>query len=150
MASAFSLRPDSLAFLERQPILPRVDRDRIALDEMAFEHPQRQRIKYQALNGALERPRAVGGIVALADEQLLRFLGEPDVDLPLFEALHQPGDLDVDDLLQVLAAERMEEDDFVDAIEELGPEVIAQGVHHLAARPFVNFTARGAPPPLGV
>ena len=63
------------------------------------------------------------------------------MDLALLEPLHQPGELDVDDLLHVLAAERVEEDDLVDAVQELGPEVLAQGVHDLRARAFVDRAA---------
>ena len=53
----------------------------------------------------------------------------------------QAGELDVDDPLHVLAAERVEEDDLVDPVQELRPEVRAQRVHHLAPRAFVDRAA---------
>ena len=37
--------------------------------------------------------------------------------------------------------ERVEEDDLVDAIQELGPEVLAQRLHHPAVRAFVDRAA---------
>ena len=55
----------------------------------------------------------------------------------------QAAQLDVDDLLHVLAAERVEEDDLVDPVQELRPEVLAQRVHHLTPRPFVDRPAFG-------
>ena len=59
--------------------------------------------------------------------------GELDVDLAVLQPLEQAAHLDVDDLLHVLEAERMEEDDLVDPVEELGPEVLPQRLRHLPA-----------------
>ena len=69
--------------------------------------------------------RAPGWVVAFAHEPLLRLVGQRDEDLPLFEPLQQTLHLDVDDGLHLLAIERMEHDDLVDAIDELGSEVPA-------------------------
>ena len=41
-------------------------------------------------------------------------------------------ELDLDDLLQVLVAQPIEDDDLVDAIQKLRPEMLAQRVHHQA------------------
>ena len=46
-----------------------------------------------------------------------------DVDAALGHAHDQPGDLDVDDLAQLLARERVELDDVVEAVDELRLEV---------------------------
>ena len=73
-----------------------------------------------------KRPRAVHRVVAFGDDEPLGGLGELDVDLALLQTLEQPADLDVDDLRHVLDAERVEEDDLVDAVEELRPEVLPQ------------------------
>src|SRR5688572_31750681 len=106
---------------EGQAIVSHVDRYVIAFAELAFEHPHRQRIEDTALDGALQRPRAVHRIVAFRHEERLGRLAQVDVDLPFLETLEQAADLDVDDRLHVLQAERVEEDDFVDAVEELRP-----------------------------
>ena len=60
----YALAPICSLF-ERQAVRAGVDDDRVAFAEVALEHPQRQRIEHPPLNGALERPRAVGRIVAL-------------------------------------------------------------------------------------
>jgi len=43
-------------------------------------------------------------------------------------------ELDVHDLDQVFAAERMEDDDLVDAVQELGSEMRLQGMRDRVAR----------------
>ena len=45
-----------------------------------------------------------------------------DVDAALGHAHDQPGDLEVDDLAQLLARERVELDDVVEPVDELGLE----------------------------
>ena len=62
------------------------------------------------------------------------------MDLALLESLHQAGHLNVDDLRDVATSQRVEEDDFVHAVQELRPEVGAQRVHHLPARAFSEHT----------
>ncbi len=51
-------------------------------------------------------------------------------DTAFGEPAAQPFELNVDDLFELLFVERVEDDDFVDAIEELGAEVLAQFVEH--------------------
>ena len=53
------------------------------------------------------------------------------------------GDLDVDDPLQVFARQRVEEDDLVDPVQELGLEVGAQRVHDLPPRALGERPAFG-------
>src|SRR3954464_13737709 len=113
-------------FTERQPRAIAVDDDGVAFAEVSFEDPHRERIEHATLNRALERPGAVRRVVAFLDELFFGCVSEHYMNLALFEALHQPGELDLDDVLHVLTAERVEEDDFVDAIQKLGPEVFAE------------------------
>src|SRR6266699_2953862 len=47
-----------------------IDAHVVAGQDRAFENLQRQRVLYQPLNRAAERPRAVGGIVPFTQEQL--------------------------------------------------------------------------------
>jgi hypothetical protein len=58
------------------------------------------------------------------------------VYLPLRQPLHQAAQLYVDNLLHVVAPKCMEENNLIDTIEELRPEVGAQRLHHLAPRAF--------------
>src|SRR5215471_5404982 len=96
-----------------------VDDDGIAFAEVALEHPQRERIEDLPLDRALQRTRAVGWIVPFTHQQFLCGVGELHVDLALFEPPDEAGELDVDDLLQVLA----------------------ESVVHHPPRSFVNSTA---------
>ena len=49
---------------EHEIAVLRVDADRVALAEVAFEQPQRERVLEQPLDRALQRPRAVGRVPA--------------------------------------------------------------------------------------
>ena len=51
----------------------------------------------------------------------------------------QPAKLDLHDLLQVLLGQRVEHDDLVDAVEELGPEVMAQLLQHRLLHALVDL-----------
>src|SRR6185503_13125402 len=113
-----------------------VDDDAIPFAELPLQHAHGQRVEHQPLDGPLQRPRAVGGIVALLDDDVLRLAGQLDVDLAVFQPLHQAAQLDVDDRPHLLAGEGVEDDDVVHAVDELGTEVRAQRVHHLALHPF--------------
>src|SRR4051812_40965508 len=48
------------------------------------------------------------------------------MEVPLRQHLLQPLELEIDDPHQVLPAELPEDDDVVDPVEELGPEVVPQ------------------------
>src|SRR6185437_12494470 len=89
---------------------------------------------------ALERPCAVHRIVTFADDETLRRLGQLDVDLAILEPLQQALHLDIDDLLHMLQAERMEEDNFVHAVQELRPEMLSQRIGHLPPHAFIQLT----------
>ena len=96
--------------------------DGVALLELALEEPQRERVLDQPLERPLERPRAVGRIPAGLGDQLLRLVGQAQADRALAEPRAQPGELELDDLAELLARERLELDDLVDPVQELGPE----------------------------
>src|SRR4029077_16372639 len=105
--------------------LASIDDDRFPFAKGTLEHLHGQRIEDAALNGPLERPRAIRWIVTLAEQGLLGGVGELNKNLALLQAAHQPTELDVDDLLHEIAPQRMEEDDLVDAVQELWTEVFA-------------------------
>ena len=104
----------------------RVRADRVALGELALEQPQRERVLDQALDRALERPGAVGRIPARLGDQLLRRVGQLEREPALGEPRAQPRELELDDLAELLARQRLELDDLVDPVQELGPEELAQ------------------------
>ena len=79
-----------------------------------------ERVLQVFLDRALQRARAVDRIVAGAGEPLLGLLVELDDDLAIGEELVQALDLDIDDLVHVLAAQAAEEDDLVQAVQDSG------------------------------
>ena len=100
----------------------RVDANPVALGELALEQSQRELVDELALDHPLQRPRAVGGVVAEVAEQGAGVVGELDLDPALADPLRQQVDLELDDPADVLAAEPVEDDDVVDPVQELGLE----------------------------
>ena len=82
------------------------------------------------LDDALERTGPVGRIVAFLGEELLRFVGQRETDVLLIEAFQQALQLDVDDAGDFFVGQSVENDRFVDAVEELRTEVSSQRFHH--------------------
>src|SRR5215831_7016956 len=80
---------------EHKSIVVDVDRNPIALLEVSLQHAHREWVEDAPLEGPLQRPRAVCWIVALADDEALRFVGQFDMDLALLAALYQAAQLDV-------------------------------------------------------
>src|SRR5262245_734636 len=78
------------------------------------------------LEHALEGARAVHRVVAALGEPVLRAVGQLERELAVLEALGESGELDVEDGPDLGLIQGVEDDDVVDAIEELGPEVTAQ------------------------
>src|SRR5207302_6503390 len=83
--------------VEHESAVAAVHADRVAFAEIAFEHPQRERIEDAALNRPLERTRAVDRIIALMYEELPGGIGQSDANLALLEAARQAADLNIDD-----------------------------------------------------
>src|ERR1051326_3647090 len=94
----------------------RVDRDAVALAESAVKDLERQRILNHSLDRALERARAVNRIVAPVCQQRLRRVGHLDRDLAVRQQTLQALQLNLDDMLDLLAPERVEDHDLVDAV----------------------------------
>src|SRR5919202_7085747 len=123
-------RHGSRGFAEGELAVGRgVDDDVVAVGELALQHAHRQRLDQVLLDGPLERPRAVHRVEALASHQLFGRVGELEPHLALGQPLAQPAQLDLDDALDLLQAQRVEDDDLVDAVDQLGPEVRPHGVH---------------------
>ena len=51
--------------------------------------------------------------------------GQFQRNVALGQSRAEAGKLDLDNLLEMLLIERMEDDDFVDTVQELGPEMCA-------------------------
>src|SRR5690606_23752413 len=98
------------------------DAHRVALLELARDDPLRQRRLDALADHALQRPRAEHGVVADQRELLHRLRRHVERDAAVVEAALQEAELDASDLRYLLPVERVEDDDVVDAVEELGPE----------------------------
>src|SRR3982751_4960802 len=96
----------------------------IALGEASLQNRQRKRVLQQPLDCALEGTSTKRGIVSLGGENFPRLGRELKGQLAISKELLQTLQLQIDDVLNVLLTQRMEDDDVVDAIEELGTEML--------------------------
>lgn len=119
------------ALVEDDGAVVHVDVDRAALREAAFEDGETERVEDVVLDGALERAGTVDGVVAVLGHQLCGGVAELELEPAGSEALVDASQLDVDDALEIRAFKAVEDDDFIDAVEELGAEVPAQGIQRL-------------------
>ena len=98
------------------------DLHRVARRILAAEDLLRERVLDLLLDRALQRPRAVDRIEARRRDGLQRRVGHREPDLELREPRLQRLQLDLRDRRDLRFAERMEHDDLVDPVHELGPE----------------------------
>ena len=91
----------------------------------------------------LQRASPVHRVPASLDEQLACRFRDDQHDPAFVESLLEPCELDVHDCAQLILGQRLEHDDVVDAVQELGPEVVAQNRHdrlaHVVERPVCHF-----------
>src|SRR5690554_6023325 len=97
--------------------------------EVAGDDALGQRVFDPALDRALERAGAVDRVVADGDEFFHRFAAQLQVEVAFGQTLTQAVELDVGDAGDLLLAQRFEHHHFVDPVDELGTEVLADGVH---------------------
>ena len=102
---------------------------------VAGQHVPRQRILEPALDGPPQRPRAIDRVVALARQVGEGRIGHPQAQARLRQPPREARHQEPDDLAQLRLAERPEDDDLVDAVEELRPEVVAQLLADARPRP---------------
>src|SRR5271170_911859 len=106
----------------------------IARMHFAIEDLHRQRILYQSLDRALHRPRAVRRVVALGKEQGLRRRRQMQRNLSFGQPLHQVLHLQVNDVLDLVLAQRTEQHNIINAIQKFRTEDFPQRRHGLLAR----------------
>ena len=115
----------------------------ITLADTATQHLARQRGFQLAADQPLELTRAELGLVAFLREVVDQGLIEGQRHALAGGVAGHTIKLQADDMADLLLAQRMEDDDLVDAVDELGAEVSAQHVHHLGLGLLV-FLAGGA------
>ena len=80
---------------------------------------ERERVDEPLLDDALERPRAIGRIVAEVAQEGAGVVGQFEGQLALADAVDHALHLKVDDLADLRARERRELHDVVQAVDEL-------------------------------
>src|SRR5262245_14587178 len=98
----------------------------VAVLDLALEDRLRERILDAALDEAPQRPRPVDRVVAFAGEEVDHLGIGRERDLAVGQAAPELRELEPHDLAERLRRERIEYEDFVDAVQELGAEVTAQ------------------------
>src|SRR5687768_6272838 len=105
----------------------------VAATEMAADELFRQWILNVTLNRAAQRPRAVRAVLAgHLDDPVDDLGGERNLQLAVDQVGVELGDEQAHDPPQVVVGERLEDDDLVDAVDELGIEgPLDLAEHHL-------------------
>src|SRR5690349_22664786 len=105
-----------------------------ARKHLAFQDLQRQRILYEPLDRAPQWPRSVCWVVALAEQQRLSRGREFERDLPLCKQSFDALEKQAHNSAELLLPQRIENHNFINAINELRPERGAQRFHRFLPR----------------
>src|SRR5260221_1975558 len=119
----FFLRLRSHRYQDQLAVL-RVDLDRIAIANGAIENATGDAVLDFLLNDALEGACSKLRVEAHHCQQIPCGTGELQRDVPLGQARAQTIDLDVHNIPQLLTRELMEDDDRIDAVDELWTEAL--------------------------
>ncbi len=131
-------RGDALHRPEHDVVAFGVDDDRLAGLELLPEDLLRERVLDHALDRPPQRTSAELRVVALLGEQQLGLVRELEVEALPGQLLDDPLDQQVDDVGDVLGRQLVEDDDLVDAVQELGAEVALQLLVDLVLHPLVG------------
>jgi hypothetical protein len=118
------------------------DRHRAAVLEPAEQDLVGQRVAHLGLDDARERPRAVDRVVALLGQPRARLGLERDRHAPLGELRLELQDELLDDRLHHLRRQRVERDDGVEAVAELGAEDRSMRLLRALLRRFRRLSPR--------
>src|SRR5690606_39217857 len=103
-----------------------VDEDGGAVGDASREEGFGEGILEVAQDGAADGAGAEGGLVAELDEEGFGGVGDLEVDFAVGEQALDLGELEVGDAQEVVARQGTEDEDFVDAVQELGAEEAPQ------------------------
>ena len=120
-------------------VLRLVDADCLAGLEAARQQRLGELVLDHVLDDAAQRPRAVVDVVAELDDVVLGFLRDLELDLLGVELVAHPREQQLDDHPDLLDLEAAEDDDRVDAVQELGPELRLELVEDLLLHPVVGL-----------
>src|SRR2546427_2118884 len=102
----------------------RVDHDRIALANSAIENAMSDTVLDLPLDDALEGTSPELRVEAHLCQQVPCGVSNLQRDVPLFQARAQAIDLDIHNVLHLLTRDLMEDDDLIDAVDELRAEAL--------------------------
>ena len=100
-----------------------IDMDGLTLADFPFEDVDAERVENFFLDRALQRAGAINGIVTFARNQFLGRIGKIERDLLLLEPFRQAAELNLNNLLEIVFAQSIEDDDFIDAVEKFGTKM---------------------------
>src|SRR5262245_61217913 len=112
----------------------------LPITHLALQDSPAERRLDLPLNRAFERSRAVIRVIAGAHQMLFGGAGQLDLDVSLGESMAKSIELNLHNHLQVFLRERVEDDDFIHAVEKLRPEVIPHLSENRFFHSFVTFT----------
>ena len=115
-----------------------IDLHVVARVELAVQDLLAEAVLDLVLHRATQRPGAEGRVEPDLDELLLGRARQLDRHVAVEQALAEALDEQIDDLQQLLLVELREHDDVVDAVEELGLEVLLQLFLDLALHAVVR------------
>mmetsp|Transcript_28368 Transcript_28368/g.74981 ORF Transcript_28368/g.74981 Transcript_28368/m.74981 type:complete len:474 (+) Transcript_28368:94-1515(+) len=113
------------------------DRERVSVGEVGREQAARDRALEVPLHDALERARAKLRIVSEVGEDAAGSVVDEQLNAARVEPPLQPPDLQPHDVIELPAAERVEDDGFIESVEEFGAVAGAQFVEHSQAHLFL-------------
>ena len=129
---------DHLLALGRLGVDLDVGDDRLAGPELLPEQALGERVLDEALDGPTQRTGAELRVVAVVGQVQLGRVGQLQADALALELAHDPADHEVDDLDDLVLGQLVEDHRLVDPVQELGTEVLLEGVVDLLLHAFVG------------
>src|SRR2546425_4415058 len=110
--------------LDDQFSIGRIDLDCIAVANGTIENAAGNTVLNLSLDDALERTRTILRVVALGCQQVFRCITEVQCDMTVFQAWPQAIDLDLYNALHLIAGDLMEDDYFIDTVDEFWAQAL--------------------------
>ena len=101
-----------------------------------------QRVLDIFLDNPLQRAGSVGRIIAFLSQPAERAVVHIEGDLAILQKAAEPLELDLDDVAHLRPLQPVEQDNLIQPVQELGPEVPAHCCHHLVPDRIAVLTFR--------